>query len=101
MKVLEHNDGDSYNYLKENFSINKSSIPFRSIGSDDALEQKNRSLKVTGGVEGLTQEPIVYTATVSLLLHSMMSAKLFTKNTTSSLQGKKLTTGSVVQPTQG
>ena len=43
--------------LNENFSINKSSIPFFSIGSDDALEQKNRLLKVTGGVKGLTQEP--------------------------------------------
>ena len=57
MNELEHNDGDSWNYLKDNFSINKSGIPFCSIGSDHALEQENKSLKVTGGVKGLTQEP--------------------------------------------
>ena len=59
MKELEHNEGDSWNYLKQNFSINKSGIPFCSIGSDHALEQENRSLKVTGGVKELTQEPTV------------------------------------------
>ena len=57
MNELEHNDGGSWNYLKDNFSINKSGIPFCSIGSDHALEQENKSLKVTGGVKGLTQEP--------------------------------------------
>ena len=56
MKELEHNDGDSWNYLKENFSVNKSGIPFCSSGSDHALEQENGSLKVTG-VKRLTQEP--------------------------------------------
>ena len=57
MKELEYNGGDSWSYLKENFSVNKSEIPFSSVGSDHALEQENRSLKVTGGVKGLTQEP--------------------------------------------
>ena len=101
MKELEHNDRNSWNYLKENFSINKSGIPLCSVGSDHVLEQENRSLKITGGVKGLTQEPTVYTAIVSLLLHSMISPKLFAKNIKSSPQDEKLTTSSVVQPTQG
>ena len=56
IKELKHNDGNSWNCLKENFSINKSGILFCSVGSDHALEQENRLLKVTGGVKGLTQE---------------------------------------------
>ena len=35
-------------YLKDNFSVSKSGIPFTSIGSD----------QVSGGVIGLTQKPL-------------------------------------------
>ena len=48
---------DSWNYLKDNFSIKKSGIPFCSIGSDHALQQENKIMKLTGGVIGLMQNP--------------------------------------------
>ena len=57
MTELKTEDVDSWNYLKDNFSINKSGIPFCSIGSDHALEQENKIMKLTGGVVGLTQNP--------------------------------------------
>ena len=58
MKQLEQDDLDSWNYLKDHFLINKSGIPFCSIGTNHALKQENRSLKVTGGFKGVTiQEP--------------------------------------------
>lgn len=57
MIELKKTDIHSWQYLKENFSINKSGIPFCSIGSDHALEQENKIMKVTGGVTGLTQKP--------------------------------------------
>ena len=47
----------SCQYLKDSFSINKTGIPFCSIGSDHALEQDKKLLKVNGGVVGLTQNP--------------------------------------------
>ena len=57
MMGLKENDAVSWKYLKDNFSINKTGIPFCSIGSDHALEQDNKLLKVNGGVVGLTQNP--------------------------------------------
>ena len=57
MTELLSNDTDSWNYLEKNFAISKSQIPFTSIGSDHALEQENKVMKVTGGVKGLTQNP--------------------------------------------
>ena len=57
MMGLKENDEVSWQYLKDNFSINKMSIPFCSIGSDHALEKNNKLLKVNGGVVGLRQNP--------------------------------------------
>ena len=37
--------------------MNKMGIPFCSVGSDHALEQENKLLKVNRGVVGLTQSP--------------------------------------------
>ena len=54
---LKENDEMSWQYLKDNFSINKMRIPFYLIGSYHALEQDNKLLKVNGGVVGLTQNP--------------------------------------------
>ena len=56
MTELEIKDNQSWNYLKENFSINKSDIPFSAIGSDHGMEQENKAMKVTGGITGLTQK---------------------------------------------
>ena len=44
MMGLKENDEVSWKYLKDNFSINKTGIPFCSIGSDHALEQNNKLL---------------------------------------------------------
>ena len=55
MLQLEQEDPDTWKYLEENFSINKTGIPFASIGTDHALEQDNRRMKVSGGLIGLTQ----------------------------------------------
>lgn len=42
-------------YLEENVSVNKTGIPFTSIGSDHALEQNNSMMKTIGGIVDLTQ----------------------------------------------
>ena len=55
MTELKTKDIDSWNYLKDNFSINKSGIPLCSIGSDHALEQENKTMKLAGCVICLTQ----------------------------------------------
>ena len=55
MLELKKYDQSSWEYLSNNFSINKSAVPFTAIGSDHALEQDNRKMKVTGGIIGLTQ----------------------------------------------
>ena len=53
---LKENDEMSWQYLMDNFSINKTGISFCSIGSDHALEQDNKLLKVNGGVVFLIQD---------------------------------------------
>ncbi|MES9880361.1 MAG: hypothetical protein ABW185_05705, partial [Sedimenticola sp.] len=40
-----------------NFCVKKSHVSFCKIGVDHALEQVNRSLKVLGGITGITQKP--------------------------------------------
>ena len=57
MMGLKESGEVSWKYLKHNFSMNKMGIPLCSIGSDHALEQDNKLLKVNGGVVGLTQNP--------------------------------------------
>ena len=55
MLSLQTDDRNSWDYLEKNFAIAKSNIPFTAIGSDHAMEQENKVLKVTGGIKGLTQ----------------------------------------------
>ena len=57
MMQLKKSDSQSWHYLKKHFCVNKSGNPFCFIGSDHALEQENKIMKVTGGVTGLTQKP--------------------------------------------
>ena len=57
MMGLKENDEVSWKYLKHNFSMNKMGIPLCLIGSDHALEQDNKLLKVNCVVVGLTQNP--------------------------------------------
>ena len=46
MSQLQESDPDAWRYLKENFAIAKSDIPFTAIGSDHAMEQENKVFKV-------------------------------------------------------
>ena len=55
MTEQQSKDIDTWNYLEKNVAISKSHIPFTSIGSDHALEQENKVMKVTGGVKDLTE----------------------------------------------
>ena len=57
MLSLRENYVKSWDYLKDNFSVSKSQIPFTSIGSYHAMEQQTKDLKVNGGIVGLTQKP--------------------------------------------
>ena len=55
MTKLKTSDYEIWQYLEENFSIIKSKIPFVGIGTDYALEQENKVMKVASGVIDLTQ----------------------------------------------
>ena len=46
MSQLQESDPDAWCYLKENFAIAESDIPFTAIGSDHAMEQENKVFKV-------------------------------------------------------
>ena len=56
MTEFEIKDENSWRYLESNYSIAKSPIPFIAIGSDHAMEQENKTMKVLGGIIGLTQQ---------------------------------------------
>ena len=88
MMGLKENDAVSWKYLKDNFSINKTGIPFCSIGSDHALEQDNKLLKVNGGVVGLTQNPtalhrfcLVSPSLASLCSHFLKNSGIIDRST--------------------
>ena len=54
MSSLEERDPEIWQYLDAgNFSVQKNAIPFTAIGADHALEQENRSMKVSGGIVGI------------------------------------------------
>ena len=54
MCKLEESDEEVWRYLSEgNFSVSKSTIPFTSIGPDHALEQENKTMKISGGIIGI------------------------------------------------
>ena len=57
MMELQTTDQMTWNYLENNFSINKTGVPFCSLGSGHTLEQVNKLLKVNGRVVGLRQKP--------------------------------------------
>ena len=81
MTGLKTKDIDSWNYSKDNFSINKSGITFCSIGSDHALEQENKTIKVTGGVIGLTQnQAALHRICLVALFLSALSKEFCNKN---------------------
>ena len=59
MKSLKETDLEIYNeFMEGNWVVNKNSdVPFCALGADHALEHINRSMKVTGGLVGITEYP--------------------------------------------
>ena len=57
MELLRESDKDIYEeFLQGNWVVNKNrQVPFCAIGADHALEHVNRSMKVPGGLIGITQ----------------------------------------------
>ena len=43
--------------MRGNFCVNKNDIPFCAIGPDHAIEHENKTMKIQGGLKGLTQPP--------------------------------------------
>ena len=57
MRKLETSDPSTWKALDDvDFCVTKSSIPFCSIGPDRGIEQENRTMKVIGGITGITQK---------------------------------------------
>ena len=84
---LKKSDEMSWQYMKDNFSINKTGIPFCLIRSDHALEQDNKLLKVNGGVVKLTQNPpalhrfsLISPSLVSLCLQFLKNSGIIDKS---------------------
>ena len=59
MKSLQNSDPDIYSEFEDgNWVVNKNSlVPFCALGADNALEHINRSMKVNGGLVGITLNP--------------------------------------------
>ena len=57
MVQLQTNDKQSWDSLKDNYSVSKNAISFTSIGHDHAIEQNNKKMKVRG-IIGLTQNMV-------------------------------------------
>ena len=62
MHSLRESDPEIWHEFSQgNFCVNKSDVPFCSIGVDHAIEHINRMMKVKGGLSGITQKPATLT----------------------------------------
>ena len=59
MYELETINPTSWSFLRKNFTVNKTRIPFSAIGPDHAIEHENRALKVIGGIKGIANKPSI------------------------------------------
>lgn len=59
MQMLEATDPEVYReFMDGNWVVNKNpNVAFCPLGADNALEQINRSMKVSGGLVGITLNP--------------------------------------------
>jgi hypothetical protein len=58
MYTLKDSDPDIWKEFEAgNWVVCRSTTPFCALGADEALEQQNRAMKVTGGLVGITQQP--------------------------------------------
>ena len=58
-QMYERKDKDSETwefFMNGYFSVNKTSVPFTAIGVDHAIEHKNRTMKVLGGIKGIAND---------------------------------------------
>ena len=54
MYAFKEKDTQTWEFLSNGeFSVNKSKVPFSSIGSDKGIEQENRALKVIAEIRGI------------------------------------------------
>ena len=54
MFTLKSQDQQSWEFLESGkFSVNKSQVPFCALGTDHALEQENRKMKILVGICGI------------------------------------------------
>ena len=50
---------EAWNFLNDgNFSVNKSSIAYTTLGADHALEQANKTMKIHGGIKGIADNQV-------------------------------------------
>lgn len=62
MQVLPDSDPEIYHEFQQgNWVVNKNDVSFCGIGGDNALEHLNRSMKVSGGLVGITLNPTART----------------------------------------
>ena len=58
MELLESTDPEIHEeFMSGNFCVNKNDIPFCTIGPEHAIEHVNKTMKIRGGLKGLTQQP--------------------------------------------
>ena len=55
---LKEKDEETWNFLKQNFTCEKTITRFTAIGVDHALEQVNKELKGLGGIRGMSDSQI-------------------------------------------
>ena len=65
--------------MNGNWTVNRSKIPFCSLGCDEALEHQNRTMKVVGGLTGITQQP---RALARFFLNTVKGIRVSAKSTT-------------------
>ena len=74
MVQLQSDDKQSWDYLKDNYSVSKSAITITPIGLDHAMEKSNKKKKkVREGIIGITQNTAALHHFTSFLLNGTPS----------------------------
>ena len=82
MMELQHNDIQTWTLLEEgNFSVNKlANVAFTAIGADHGIEQENKTMKILGGIKGITnneralEEHFLTAAQISSIIEDFTNA---------------------------
>ena len=83
MKSLKETDLEIYNeFMEGNWVVNKNpDVPFCALGADQALEDINRSMKVTGGLVGITLNPSARTKFFLIAPEAFVSERIQSNKT--------------------